>query len=138
MRGRRHRGGSFPLYNAIDLYKGDFLSEELYTSWIDTKREELRKLYIYLLYKIADIQESEARQRLPSTATRRLFKSTPFRAGVPEADDDLLKQAYATEAIKVYKDCCKALQEGLDTEPEALTTSIYRKIMETSNSYTHL
>jgi DNA-binding SARP family transcriptional activator len=35
-----------------------------------------------------------------------------------------------TEAIKVYMDCCKALQDGLDAEPETLTTSIYRKIME--------
>jgi len=74
---------------AIDLYRGDFLSEELYISWIGTKREELQKLYISLLYKIADIQEKQHVKGCHEL--QKDFQIDPFRAGLPEADDTLLK-----------------------------------------------
>jgi DNA-binding SARP family transcriptional activator len=34
----------------------------------------------------------------------------------------------SNEALKIYRACEKALRERLDTAPEALTLSIYKKI----------
>ena len=134
---KNERGGDieaalFLYNNAIDLYKGDFLSEELYTSWIDIKREELRKLYINLLYKIADIQEKRGTSKIAIDCYKKIIQIDPLSEQVYQRLMTLYSsRRMQTEAIKVYKDCRKALQEGLDTEPETLTTSIYRKIMET-------
>jgi DNA-binding SARP family transcriptional activator/CRP-like cAMP-binding protein len=120
------------LYNkAIDLYKGDFLSEELYISWIGTKREELQKLYISLLYKIADIQEKRGTSKIAIDCYNKIIQIDPLAEQVYQRLMILYSnRRMHTEAIKVYRDCRKALLEGLDTEPETLTTSIYRKIME--------
>jgi DNA-binding SARP family transcriptional activator/CRP-like cAMP-binding protein len=120
------------LYNsAVDLYKGDFLSEELYTSWIDTKREELRRLYINLLHKIADIQEKRGTSKVAIDCYKKIIQIDPLLEQVYQKLMILYsKRHMQTEAIKVYKDCRKALREGLDADPEALTTSIYMKIME--------
>ncbi|OPY84210.1 MAG: Bacterial transcriptional activator domain protein [Syntrophorhabdus sp. PtaU1.Bin153] len=125
-------GAALLLYNeALDLYKGDFLSEELYTSWIDEKRNELRRLYVHLLYKIADIQERRGTSRISIDCYKKIIEIDPLSEQVYRR----LMTLYAnrgkrTEAIKAYQDCRKALREGLDAEPEALTTSIYRKIVE--------
>jgi DNA-binding SARP family transcriptional activator len=133
---KNERGGNIEsallLYNnAIDLYKGDFLSEELYTSWIDAKREELRKLYINLLYKIADIQEKRGTSKIAIDCYKKIIQIDPLAEHVYRKLMTLYSsRRMQTEAIKLYKDCCKALQDGLDAEPETLTTSIYRKIKE--------
>jgi DNA-binding SARP family transcriptional activator/CRP-like cAMP-binding protein len=117
--------------NAIDLYKGDFLSEELYTSWIDIKREELRKLYINLLYRMADIQEKRGTSKVAIDCYKKIIQIDPLSEQVYQRLMTLYSnRRMRTEAIKVYEDCRKAFREGLNTEPEALTTSIYRKIME--------
>lgn len=120
------------LYNqAIGLYKGDFLSEELYISWIGEKREELQKLYISLLYKIADIQEKRGTSKVAIDCYKKIIQIDPLSEQVYQRLMILYSnRSMHTEAIKVYQDCRKALLEGLDVEPEALTTSIYRKIIE--------
>jgi DNA-binding SARP family transcriptional activator len=117
--------------NAMDLYKGDFLAEELYTSWIDTKREEIRKLYINLLYRMADIQEKRGTSKVAIDCYKKIIQIDPLSEQVYQRLMTLYSnRRMRTEAIKVYEDCRKAFREGLDTEPEALTTSIYKKIIE--------
>jgi len=117
--------------NAMDLYKGDFLAEELYTSWIDTKREELRKLYINLLYRTADIQEKRGTSKLAIDCYKKIIQIDPLSEQVYQRLMTLYSnRRMRSEAIKVYEDCRKVFREGLDTEPEALTTSIYKKIIE--------
>ncbi len=125
-------GAALLLYNgAVDLYQGDFLSEELYSPWIDAKRNELRKRYTDLLYRIADIQEKRGTSKVAIDCYVKIIRIDPLSEQVYQR----LMTLYAsrgkrTEAIKVYHDCRKAIREGLDTEPGRLTTSIYRKILE--------
>ena len=35
-------------------------------------------------------------------------------------------------ALRVYESCRKALRQGLDIEPDPVTTAIYRKILTSS------
>jgi len=118
--------------NAIDIYKGDFLPEELYTSWIDLKREELRRLYISLLNKTADIQEKRGTSRAAIDCYKKIIEIDPLSE---QAYQKLMilysNKRMKTEVIRIYKECQKALREELDTSPEALTTSIYNKVMDT-------
>jgi DNA-binding SARP family transcriptional activator len=48
-----------------------------------------------------------------------------------------LMQLYAQRglhnaALRVYEECRKSLQEMLNTEPEEVTTAVYRKVLETA------
>ncbi|MEN6321235.1 MAG: BTAD domain-containing putative transcriptional regulator [Syntrophaceae bacterium] len=117
--------------SAIDLYNGDFLSEERYVPWVDIKREELQKSYIDLLYKVADIQDKRGTSKVAINCYKKIIQIDPLS----EQAYQRLMTIYSnrrmrTEALKVYEDCRKTLREGLDTEPETLTTSIYRRIMD--------
>ena len=125
-------GAALLLYSgAVDLYRGDFLSEELYSPWIDAKRNELRKRYTDLLYRIADIREKRGTSKVAIDCYVKIIRIDPLSEQVYQR----LMTLYAnrgkrTEAIKVYHDCRKALREGLEAEPGRLTTSIYNKILE--------
>jgi DNA-binding SARP family transcriptional activator/CRP-like cAMP-binding protein len=117
--------------SAIDLYKGDFLAEDLYIPWIDKRREELRKIYISLLNRIADIQERRGTSRTAIDCYKKIIQIDPLSEQAYQKLMTLYSNKHMhTEALRIYKDCQKALREGLDTEPEALTTSLYNKIIE--------
>ena len=44
---------------AVASYGGDFLPEELYSSWGAAKREEFRKTYLKLLYRLGGVYEKQ-------------------------------------------------------------------------------
>ncbi|MGA2404546.1 MAG: cyclic nucleotide-binding domain-containing protein, partial [Syntrophobacteraceae bacterium] len=47
--------------SAIDVYSGDFLAEDIYETWAELKRYQLRTMYIDLLYRTAALYEGQGR-----------------------------------------------------------------------------
>jgi ATP/maltotriose-dependent transcriptional regulator MalT len=116
---------------AAKIYQGDFLKEDLYAPWADIKREELRIKYIDLLYKTAQLYESRRAANKAIACYKKVVQSDP----VSEKAYQRLMTLYSNRgmrsaALKVYEECRQALQTGLDTEPDEVTTSIYRKVLE--------
>jgi LuxR family transcriptional regulator, maltose regulon positive regulatory protein len=114
---------------AADLYRGDFLPDDSYAEWADSRREELRRKYLGLLFKTARIHEDRGAARRAISFYEKAVEVDPFS----EEAYRRLMVLYAgmgkrNEALKIYRSCEKALREGLNTEPEALTMSIYKKI----------
>jgi len=121
------------LYEAAAmLYQGDFLVEDLYAPWAGVKREELRKQYIELLYRMAELQENRGASKKATACYKKVILSDPF---AEKAYQRLMvlysNRGKRSAALKVYEECRQALQTGLDTEPDQITTSIYKKIVET-------
>ena len=117
---------------AATLYQGDFLIEDLYTPWANIKRQELRKKYIELLYHTAELYETRGASNKATAGYKKVLQSDP----VAEKAYQRLMTLYSNRgkrsaALKVYEECKNALQTGLDTEPDVITTSIYKKILET-------
>ena len=117
--------------SAIDLYTGDFLAEDLYETWAELKRYQLRTMYIDLLYRIAALYEAQGRPKKASEAYKTVIKTDP----ICEAAYQKLMLIYSNsgmraEAMKVYEDCRKALSREIGVEPGRLTSSIYKKIIE--------
>jgi DNA-binding SARP family transcriptional activator len=114
---------------AVDLYQGDFLTDDEYAEWADPKREELRQKYLGLLFKMARIYEDRGTPRKAISMYQKAVKFDPFSEEAYRRlmvlYDGLGKR---NEAIKIYRVGEKTLREGLDTEPEALTVSLYKKI----------
>jgi DNA-binding SARP family transcriptional activator/CRP-like cAMP-binding protein len=125
-------GRAILYYNsAIDLYRGDFLAEDLYEAWAEVKRYELRVLYIDILYRVAALYEGQGKQKKASEAYKTIIKTDP----ICEAAYQKLMLIYSNggmraEALKVYEDCRKALQREIGVEPGRLTSSIYKKIVD--------
>ncbi|MFC1788411.1 BTAD domain-containing putative transcriptional regulator [Thermodesulfobacteriota bacterium] len=117
---------------AAKLYQGDFLKEDLYAPWADIKRRELRKKYLDLLYKTAELYESRGASKKAIACYKKVVQSDP----VAEKAYQRLMTLYSNRgmrsaALKVYEECKKALQTDLDTAPDEITTSIYKKVLET-------
>lgn len=117
--------------SAIELYKGDYLEDELYTSWTMQKRQETRALYIDVLQRTASLYERQGNSRKSIELYRMLIKADPDRE---EAYRKLMllysRIGMRTEAIRTYDECKRVLHSELGVDPDKLTASIYRRILE--------
>ncbi len=117
--------------SCIELYRGDFLSEDLYVPWAEQKRNELRATYIDLLYRAADLYERQGSSKKAIECYQLIIKADPAREEVYQK----LMLIYSNrgmraEALKVYEECKSALEDQVGVEPCSLTVSIHKKIME--------
>jgi LuxR family maltose regulon positive regulatory protein len=129
---------AFPLYaEALEIYKGDFLPDEIYTSWADKKREDLRVKYIQLLGKMAGLYERRGTMRKAADCYKKAIQADPL---IEESYQKLMtfysSKGMYNEALRTYEDCKKALKRELKTEPDSTTTAIYKKIKEKARSLT--
>jgi LuxR family maltose regulon positive regulatory protein len=126
--------GAISLYReAVALYGGDFFREELYHPWVETKREELRERLLAVLFRLAKLYEDRGSLVKATDCYVKIVQTDPLA----EAACRRLMQLYAQRglrnaALRVYEECRKSLQEMLNTEPEEVTTAIYRKVLETA------
>ncbi len=117
--------------SAIEIYGGDFLAEDLYETWAEVKRYQLRTMYIDLLYRASGLYEAQGKSRKAIEYYKMIIKTDP----ICEAAYQKLMLIYSNggmraEALKVYEDCRKALEREIGVHPGRLTSSIYRKIIE--------
>lgn len=116
---------------SLEFYGGDFLAEELYHSWAEEKREELRGRFLDLLYHLARLLEGQGSVLKAIDCYKRLVETDPLAEPAYRSMMLLLAQrGMRNAALRVYQDCRQSLHEVLNTEPEEATTAIYRKIME--------
>jgi DNA-binding SARP family transcriptional activator/CRP-like cAMP-binding protein len=117
--------------SAIELYKGDYLEDELYTPWTALKREEIRAIYVDILRRTAANYENQGSSRRSIDLYKLVAKTDPT---LEEAYQKLMltysNLGMRTEAIRVYNECRRALDRELGVDPDKLTTSIYERIIE--------
>lgn len=117
--------------STIELYKGDYLEDELYTPWTALKREEIRAIYIDILRRTAANYENQGSSRRSIDLYKLVVKTDPT---LEEAYQKLMltysNLGMKTEAVRVYNECSKALYRELGVNPDKLTTSIYERIVE--------
>ncbi len=126
------RGRAILCYrSAIEIYRGDFLAEDLYETWAELERYRLRTMYIDLLYRTAGLYEAQGRSRKAIEYYKMIIKTDP----VCEAAYQKLMLIYSNggmraEALLTYEDCRKVLEREIGVQPGRLTSSIYKKIIE--------
>jgi DNA-binding SARP family transcriptional activator len=100
---------------------------------VETKREELRQKLVEVLYRLAKLHEDRGSLVKATDCYVKVVQADPLA----EAACRRLMQLYAQRglrnaALRVYEECKKSLQEMLNTEPEEVTTAVYRNILETA------
>jgi DNA-binding SARP family transcriptional activator/CRP-like cAMP-binding protein len=125
-------GRAFLCYkSAIEIYRGDFLAEDLYEPWAEVKRYQLRNMYIDLLYRTAALCETQGKSRKAVEFYKMIIKTDP----ICEAAYQKLMLIYSNggmraEALRAYEDCRKTLEREIGVQPGRLTSSIYKRILE--------
>lgn len=114
---------------AIELYKGDFLPQDIYSLWAEAKREELKSKYIETMLRVAHIHETRGALKKAISYYLKIIDNEPL---FEEAYQRLMvlysSRGEKAQAIRIYERCKDALRRGLDTEPSQTTVAIYRRI----------
>ena len=115
---------------AEDLYRDDYLIEDLYEEWTLARREELKDQYLMLLVKLADYaaQQGDAegcimrchkilqKDRCREDAHRRLMRS-------------YAQLGQRSQALHWYDVCVDMLESVLDVEPSEQTKALHQQIL---------
>jgi DNA-binding SARP family transcriptional activator/CRP-like cAMP-binding protein len=118
---------------AVDLYSGDFLPEELYVSWIEAKRQELQTRYINVLFRVAELLEKRGNLKSATDYYKRvLLKDPTLELAYQRLMLNYSNRGMRNAAINAYDDCARILRNELGAEPDSLTTSLYKKLTESS------
>ncbi len=114
---------------AVAMYKGDFLPEESYQTWIDLKRESLRTRYIEILMTMARVYEE---QEQPFQAVEYLKKAIQSDHLNEEAYQNLMivyaDAGMLKASISLYERWRRVAISELGVEPDPETCNIYNKI----------
>jgi len=116
---------------ALEMYKGDFLPEELYAPWVDKKREELRRKFIELLNRMARLYEKQGAAKKAIDCYNKAIQEDPL---IEEAYQKLMtfysNKGMYNDALKTYEACKRTLRTELKSKPDPTTSAIYRKVLE--------
>jgi DNA-binding SARP family transcriptional activator len=118
---------------AIELYGGEFLAEELYQPWVERKREEFRGRFLELLHRLARLLEAQGSVLKAIECYKKVVQTEPLAEPAYRSLMLLYAQrGMRNTALLAYQDCRHSLKEFLNVDPEEATTAIYRKILEST------
>ena len=117
-------------YNqALDLYRGDFLPEEVYAPWADMKREQMRHKYAEILKRVCKLYETLGAVKKAIECYKKAIEMDPLTEEFYQKLMTLyFNRGMLNDALRVYEECKKALRSGLKTTPDPVTTALYNKI----------
>jgi two-component SAPR family response regulator len=114
---------------AIELYRGDFLVEDLYEEWPMIERERLVGAYMSILNRLADHQLGDGQYAKSIETCYRALKKDPCHEGSYR----LLMECYARQglratALRQYALCKEVLTLKYDAAPSPETQALYRSL----------
>ncbi len=116
---------------AAQLYGGDFLAGEAETLQIQIRREELRAIFMNVMTRLGAIYEKQGNFIGATDCLRKLLGVDPT---AEEAYRGLMmlygRRRMRSAVRKVYKECREVLEKELNVEPDEITTSLYKKMIE--------
>ena len=123
--------GALSCYSrSIDLYKGDFLLNDLYADWAEARRRELREKHLTALMRAGEICEKRGTLGKAASFYKKAIDADPL---VEAAYQRLMiihsSQGKRNEALITYERCKAAMRQGLDSEPDELSQALYRRIL---------
>lgn len=116
---------------ALARYGGDYLPDDAYAEWAVGRREELGRLRLALLQRLADLCANQDQTDEAVRCLVDILRADPCH----EPAARLLMRLHAAagrraEAMRVYRRLAAALQGELDLQPEPRTVSIFRSLLK--------
>ncbi|MFL5629155.1 MAG: DUF6788 family protein [Ktedonobacteraceae bacterium] len=119
------------LEDAATLYGGDYLLEELYSEWAAPRREALRRSWIRLLLRLAELREKRGALATAMEPLNHLLSTDPTDETAVQQLMLLLTQLdRRAEALNTYRRLTTRLQHNYDSEPLPETRELYEKLRQ--------
>jgi predicted ATPase/DNA-binding SARP family transcriptional activator len=116
---------------AVELYPGDLLPEDLYEEWAANRREGLRASYLTLLARLAQLHEQRAELGAAIAARQRLLLADPLDEPAHVALIRLFARTGETrQAATQYDRLVVMLETELGVEPESATRELMTAIRD--------
>ncbi len=123
------------LEQAADLYNGDYLLEELYSEWAAPRREALRRGWISLLLKLAELREARGHLVNAMEPLNRLLATDPTdETAVQRLMILLTRLDRRGEALSTYRRLAARLQRNYESEPLPETRELFEALQKGSSS----
>jgi predicted ATPase/DNA-binding SARP family transcriptional activator len=113
------------LEETLELYRGNLLSDSLYTSWLDAERERLKQRYMVALGQLLDVYQGDT-EKTP-LLLERLLAAEPSEVHYRKLTEYYLQQGNNHEAARQYQRCLEFLKD-IETEPEAETQGLFETL----------
>jgi DNA-binding SARP family transcriptional activator len=131
-----HRAGditaaSVALRDAVDLYRGSFVEDDLFEEWMSPPRERLRVLFLDLLDRVGDIAFTQGNYDVCIDVGCKILADDSCR----EDTHRRLMRCYGRQgrphlALRQYHSCVSSLRSELAVEPSAETVTLYEDIRQ--------
>lgn len=117
------------LQKAIELYRGDYLPDALYETWVAEEREHLVSLFLESADRLTELLLGQAKYAEAIDLSQRVLS----RDKCWERAYRHLMIAYDRlgdrgQVARVYRRCVQTLQEELEVSPSNETRSLYEKL----------
>lgn len=115
---------------AQELYRGEYLQDELYEEWTLLKREALKDTYLAVLSKLATYSLQTDDWEGCVIYCQKILEEDPCREDAYRR----LMRSYSrmgqrNRALRWYEICCQIMKEQLDSLPDDETQSLYRRVL---------
>ncbi|MEW6637383.1 MAG: BTAD domain-containing putative transcriptional regulator [Actinomycetota bacterium] len=135
-RGRRlERGGSVfeavrEYETAVELYRGDYLPEDLYEDWTMVERERLAGSYVYMLDRLAIHYANTGRYQRAVEMCYRILEQDPCHEDSHRRlIGHYVRLGLREQALRQYRVCAQALKSRYGVEPSPETRDVYRDVL---------
>jgi DNA-binding SARP family transcriptional activator len=120
---------------AVDLYRGDFLEEDLYEDWPGAQREYFRQLYLDLVDQLSEYFFQQ--HNYPETIAlcqKMLSLDNCYEEAHRRLMRCYLAQGQRRLTIRQYQLCVQALSKELDVTPSPETQHLYEEVVKNTSS----
>jgi len=116
---------------AIELYQGEYLSEDRYEEWALEARQHWRDIYHQALLDMAECHAQLKRCELAIDCCQQVIDDDPvYEKAYQQQMHYAAKMGDETKALQVYQACVTALNTVLEINPSSNTQEIYQDILQ--------
>ncbi len=116
---------------ALDLISGEFLPDDQYVPWVDTRRHELHEKRLSLLFRAGEFSENLGDSRSAIAHYGKILELDPLAERACQRLMTLYSnRGMRNAAIRVFENLRKSLRDEINCEPDHLTMALYRKLIQ--------
>lgn len=117
------------LEKAVDLYKGDYLPDMLYETWVAEEREHLVSLFLESADRLTELYLHQGKfAETIDLSQRVLSKDRCWERAYRHLMCAYDRLGDRGQVARVYRRCLQTLQEELEVSPSTETQALYEKL----------